>query len=61
MTENRPIGPRTTTVSADDFEELRNRVEDLLDYVHGTNVRPTLTKRTSGDYPAEVRPNNLTD
>jgi hypothetical protein len=42
-------------------EELRNRVEDILDYLYGTNVRPPLTVREAGDYPAEVRPSNEDD
>lgn len=46
-------------VSQDD--ELRNRVEDILDYLYGTNVRPSLTKRSADEMPARVKPSNVDD
>ena len=47
----------------DPSSDLADRVEDICDFLYGTNVRPPLTKRDGKDYhgPARVNPSNLDD
>lgn len=44
-----------------EHKQLADRVEDVLDYLYGTNVRPPLTERDADAYPAEVKPSNEDD
>lgn len=37
-----------------EFAYVRDRLEDVLDHIFGTNVRPPLKSRTEDEYAAEV-------
>lgn len=43
------------------LKDVRDRVEDVCDYLYGTNVRPPLTDRSDGEYAADVKPSNQDD
>lgn len=36
------------------LKDVRDRVEDVCDYLYGNNVRPPLKSREDDDYAAEV-------
>lgn len=62
--ENKPAASRTTTSTSDTdnrLTALEARMEDVLDYLYGTNVRPSLTERTEESYAAEQRTDNIDD
>lgn len=40
---------------------VRDRVEDVCDFLYGNNVRPPLKDRSDGEYAAEVKPSNEDD
>lgn len=42
-------------------KDVKNRNEDLCDYLYGTNVRPPLTQREDDAYPADVKSSNEDD
>lgn len=43
------------------LKDVRDRMEDICDYLYGTNIRPPLTVREEGVYAAEVKPSNTDD